>query len=216
MVSYTYSKKGKGIVPEKFMKVMRCILSSLLVLLLLTGCGGNPPAGSSAPSVSSELTDEQLRDIVLSMPDKVYSHIEERAKAENVTMVDWIRNQANRYGTSVDKYLDTLYKELGIEDKPVNPSTAPTTVPPEDHSKGSWILEVGNYSGTNHYKFYYEEGVLIRYVFTFKKNSHAEPEVTEYTGDALKEAPLGSMTSDEIIEKLRAGSCDYYNWYALS
>lgn len=198
------------------MKTMRCILSFLLVILMLSGCGGNPAQSSGASAGSDTLTEEQLRDIVLSMPDIAYAHVEKQAKEENITMVAWIRKQAEKNNKSVEAYLRALYKELGIDQDPVKPSTTPSTAPTENHDTDSWILTVASYSGTHRYMFYYEEGVLVRYVFVYKENSQADAEVTEYKGDALKDAPLGNMTSEEIIKKLQDESCDYYNWQAIS
>ena len=102
-----------------------------------------------------------------------------------------------------------------LEQTPVQEAEVPqedtTAVSQEDLvASGNYVVVLGDYM--NSITLYYENGVLVKIVESFQKNSMEEAEYAEYTGDALAEYSFNFIDWDNAsLQDILNGMADYGN-----
>ena len=145
------------------MKKILAMACCFLLIGSLAACAANTPntnnVGAAKPSAVS---DEVLEALGMS--------------AEEFAAMPAEQQQA---------ILDEIGAKQNAQQEEQTPAPTNAEKPADPTASGNYVVVLGDYM--NSITLYYENGVLVKIVESFQKNSEEEAEYAEYTGDALAE-----------------------------
>lgn len=171
---------------KKFLAMMLCVF----LIGSLAACAANGPDTGNVGAVKpTEVSAEILEALGMS--------------AEEFAAMPAEQQQA---------ILDEMGAVLDAEQKEEQPQEPPKAETPEDPTaSGNYVVVLGDYM--NSITLYYENGVLVKIVESFQKNSEEEAECAEYTGDALAEYSFNFIDWDNAsLQDILDGMADYGNF----
>lgn len=171
------------------MKKIILVLVSAMVFAALAGCGSAPETGNvGAVENNVEVSAEVLEMLGMS--------------EEEFAAMDPEKQQAilDEMGAVMEETQQNEQQEPAKENK--------TYTPDDVMAGGSYKVVMGDYM--NSITLYYENGVLVKVVEEFQKNSEEEAESYTYEGDALAEYTFNFIDWDGVsLQEILDGMKDY-------
>lgn len=177
------------------MKKIILVLVSAMVFSLLAGCGQSAPQGGSAPETGNVGAVENNVEASAEVLEMLGMSEEEFAA------MDPEKQQA-----ILDEMGAVMEEQSQQTQQPQTPSKSHT--PDDVMAGGSYKVVMGDYM--NSITLYYENGVLVKVVEEFQKNSEEEAESYTYEGDALAEYTFNFIDWDGVsLQEILDGMKDY-------
>ncbi len=180
-------KKGVGLV------------ISVILGLSLMACGGK----STDTGEISGITNEG--DSSAEVSGEVSAEILERL---GITEEEFAAMDPGMQQAILDEMKAVIEHDKKEEEEEQEQQKAPTYTPDDVMAGGSYVVVLGDYM--NSITLYYENGVLVKIVEKFQKNSEEEAEVLTYEGDGVAEYRFNFIDWDGAsLQTILDGMKDY-------